>query len=273
MVKKRKIIRSIISYLPILKRLLRKSGTSPVDGHYYYNIYNSHKQKLLEAGFVFPSKIIAEIGPGDSLGVGMCAILDGFEKYYAFDIISHSDLTKNIKVLNDLKQYYADKIELIEKIEHEFKNHQLNNSLFQYENQKRIFEKVDLIISNAVLEHIIDLTEAYASMYCSLKPGGYCSHVIDYGAHEFSDIWYEHLYFSDFFWKFLMHGRMYPINRYPHSYHIKELKKVGFNIIHESLKYSNKADINKINKNLRPLFNDDDLSIKSAHIIAVKPDN
>lgn len=100
---------------------------------------------------------------------------------------------------------------------------------------------IDLILSNAVMEHVINLKEYYLTMFKWLKPGGYASHVIDYRAHEFSDNWYEHFYLNNTLCKFLMHGRMYPINRYPYSFHIKTLKEIGFEIILTEKNYGTKG--------------------------------
>lgn len=277
MVNPKKIARSAVSYMPIFKHVLKKTGTSPVQGVYYSDIYSSHKKKLSEYGFVFPSKIIAEIGPGDSFGVGMCAILDGFEKYYALDVISHTNISKNLKVLDDIKANYTNKEEIIKILQYDINNPNHLESHIQshvswFKKELIIKNSVNLIISNAVLEHIINVSDAYQAMFEWLQPGGYCSHVIDYGAHEFSNTWYKHLYYHDFLWKFLMHGRMYPINRLPHSFHLKEIEKAGFQIIYQSINNNSKADIKKINKNIKSLFNDDDLGISSAFIIAKKPE-
>lgn len=220
MINKKKIIRSVISYLPILKSVIRKRGTSPINGDYYFNIYKQHINVLISLGCNKTGTIV-EFGPGDTFGIGICAILDGFSKYIAIDVIKHFNIEKNMKVLMDLRKYFNNESlfnELIKEI-------QSPNVLLQYYNIDSFsFEKVDLIISNAVMEHVIDLENYYRKMFMMLKPEGFCSHVIDYGAHEFSDIWYEHLYLNQKFWKFLMHGRMYPINRFPHSYHIHILK-------------------------------------------------
>lgn len=267
MIRKKKILRSVISYIPGVKNLLRKSGTSPVNGDYYYNIYNTHIQLLQKFGFQ-KGGILVEFGPGDTLGVGICSILDGFLKYIAVDEIKHFNIEKNIIALNDIRKFYSDKDKFI-KLQKDIES---GGDIIRYYPYAKLNEirNVDLILSNAVMEHILDLEDTYKLMYDMLKPGGYCSHVIDYGAHEFSDIWYEHLYLNDFFWKFLMHGRMYPINRKPHSYHISLLKKIGFEILCEKKYYAKKAEILKLNKNLKKIFSEEDLNVASSHIIIRK---
>jgi hypothetical protein len=45
---------------------------------------------------------------------------------------------------------------------------------------------LDLVFSQAVLEHVDDPEETYKTMVAWLKPSGYASHVIDFSAHYLS---------------------------------------------------------------------------------------
>jgi len=47
-------------------------------------------------------EVIAELGPGDSLGIGLAALLSGANTYYAFDVVSHASNKRNIEVFDDL---------------------------------------------------------------------------------------------------------------------------------------------------------------------------
>ena len=40
---------------------------------------------------------IAEVGPGDSIGVGLLALLLRVEKYYAFDVVRFANVKKICK--------------------------------------------------------------------------------------------------------------------------------------------------------------------------------
>ena len=40
---------------------------------------------------------IAELGPGDSIGIGLAALLTGANIYYAFDIIQFASNQMNLK--------------------------------------------------------------------------------------------------------------------------------------------------------------------------------
>lgn len=52
---------------------------------YCYRVWLKHLALSVEAGMSFPGKV-AEIGPGDSLGVGVSALLTGVSTYHAYDV-------------------------------------------------------------------------------------------------------------------------------------------------------------------------------------------
>ena len=56
----------------------------------------------------------------------------------------------------------------------------------------------DMVLSQAVLEHVDDLAHAYQKMYDWLKPGGVMSHVIDFRCHHTARSWNGHWTYSDF---------------------------------------------------------------------------
>src|SRR6185436_623875 len=51
---------------------------------------------------------------------------------------------------------------------------------------------VDLILSQAVMEHVENLPGAYKAMYGWLRPGGFASHQIDFRSHELFSKWDGH---------------------------------------------------------------------------------
>ena len=58
-------------------------------------------------------------------------------------------------------------------------------------------DSVDLIFSQAVLEHVEDLRNTYRAMYRWVKKDGFISHQIDFESHGLSDEWNGHWSFSD----------------------------------------------------------------------------
>ena len=53
-------------------------------------------------GLNIKPKYVAEIGPGDSLGMALCALITGVNKYTIFDSQENVDKDNNYKVFEDL---------------------------------------------------------------------------------------------------------------------------------------------------------------------------
>jgi len=47
-------------------------------------------------------KIIAELGPGDSLGIGLAALISGCDKYFALDVVEHANAERNSRIFGEL---------------------------------------------------------------------------------------------------------------------------------------------------------------------------
>ena len=47
------------------------------------------------SGLSTQPEVVAELGPGDSLGIGMAALLTGAEVYYAFDVVEYASNQRN----------------------------------------------------------------------------------------------------------------------------------------------------------------------------------
>lgn len=59
-------------------------------------------------GLGMPADIVLELGPGNSLGIGLCALLSGADKYYALDIANYLDREVNLRVFGELVELYRD---------------------------------------------------------------------------------------------------------------------------------------------------------------------
>ena len=218
--------------------------------------------------------IVAELGPGDSIGIGIAALLSGADRYYAFDIIRYSDLSRARGIFDELVRMFVDREpvpgagefpSLNPKLEDYAFPHGLLDgewlrsalspqrvaairsaidlaadapSMIQYQAPWNDLAgvpggSVDLIYSQAVLEHVDDLDGAYASMRRWLKTGGLMSHQIDYRCHGKADTWNGHWTYSDLAWKVVVGRRAYLLNRVPHSSHLAMLKRNGFDVVSE----------------------------------------
>jgi hypothetical protein len=132
-------------------------------------------------------------------------------------------------------------------------------------------DALDMVFSQAVLEHVDGLPEVYRAMYEWLKPGAFMSHQIDLKCHGSAHGWNGHWAYSDFMWKLVRGKDVWLINREPYSTHVALMTQAGFRIVGEQLVKS--ASTVK-RAQLAPKFRaipDSDLETTDAFVQAIKP--
>ncbi len=100
------------TFVPILKGLLskftgyKKKAPAPTGGtinsRYCYSVWLRHLVHACRSGYINDNATVAELGPGDSLGTGLAALLCGCSRYYALDIFKYWDVERNLKIFNEL---------------------------------------------------------------------------------------------------------------------------------------------------------------------------
>ena len=97
--------------LPLAKGIVKKlfvgrnydystGGTN--NSRYCYTIWMRHLVFAYNNGIKNINGTIAELGPGDSLGIGLTALLTGCSKYYAMDVHKYWDIQKNLEIFDEL---------------------------------------------------------------------------------------------------------------------------------------------------------------------------
>ena len=227
-----------------------------------------------EHGLSTDPRVVAELGPGASLGIGLAALISGVDRYYALDVVRHANTTLNLKVFDRLVELFRarevipaedefptvipkldsyrfpDRVFTPKRLDIALEEKRLarirksvispdsEDSRIRYQvpwDNKEVIEygSVDLIFSQAVLEHVDDLPVTYERMNKWLKANGYMSHTIDFRCHRTVRDWNGHWTHSDFVWK-LIRGRLpYLINRAPYSKHAELINSSGFEIVDE----------------------------------------
>ncbi|MCK5797343.1 MAG: methyltransferase domain-containing protein [Deltaproteobacteria bacterium] len=90
---------------------------------------------------------------------------------------------------------------------------------------------VDMILSQAVLEHVNDLPAVYEAMTTLLAPGGTMSHQIDFTSHGMAREANGHWGYSDRTWKLIVGKRPYAINRASHETHHRLIRDMGLRVV------------------------------------------
>ena len=261
-------LKGAITYVPLFNRWSNSQAGSPVGARYFYSVWLRHLVKIASVRTQFSINVVAELGPGDKLGIGICALLSGAERYIGLDRIAFGLRADNLSLLEELASLFKKRTPIpddremvgvypklddysfpnhlitkdtldftlsdhrLEKLRNCLHGNDLNTDLFSYAapwNSAKILNpvSVDLLISQAVLEHVDDIEGAYEAMRIWLKPNGVMSHRIDYTSHGITKDWFGHWTISPGLWRLVRGRRAYLINRKPHSSHISALQQRG----------------------------------------------
>ncbi len=255
-----------ITYVPKAHDLLRRGTGGTTSSHYCYSVWLRHLVSAAKAGLSVSPAHVAELGPGDSIGIGLAALISGADTYSALDAVPHAVSERNIAVFDDLVELFRRREpipgpEEFPRVRPTLGDYSFPDWLLPASRldmalaQDRIGRlradliagtgairyiapwnseglikagSIDLIVSQAVLEHVDDLPNAYRSMARWLRPGGYMSHQIDFKCHGMAEAWNGHLGYSDRTWK-IMRGRLpYLLNRKVYSEHLAYMRDAGF---------------------------------------------
>jgi hypothetical protein len=259
----------LLSCVPGLHRLLRRGTGGSTSARYCYSVWLRHLVLNARVNPTLQFRAVAELGPGDSIGIGLAALLSGAERYFALDALPHAQTARNLAVFEELIELFraraaipgddefpdvlprledysfpaqllsADRLEQtlapqrLQRIREDIARLQGSVSYMPkwYERGQIADGAVDLIISQAVLEHVDALEGAYEAMSRWLSPGGFMSHQIDFKCHSTAEKWNGHLAYSELTWR-LMRGRLpYLLNRRVLAEHRALASAVGFDDI------------------------------------------
>jgi SAM-dependent methyltransferase len=304
--------KGLLTYIPALNDFVApKFGGHTDSAQYCYGVWMKHLTLLRAHGLTTIPDTVAELGPGDSLGVGICALLSGANHYVGLDVMPHSNPRRNQLIFKDLVPLFRNRAPNKDKgwpgfaeylDERQFPSHILTEDVLRESlDPERLAEidlavsvpskgaaitaeykapwfdptviqesTVDLILSHSVLEHVVDLRDAYASLYQWLKPGGWMSHQIDFKSHGISKRWNGYRGCSETVWKLMFGKRLFMINRHPPSTHLKLLREAGFKLVTQQ-KFLRTDGIGR--DELAPLWADiseEDLNCSGMYVIATK---
>jgi hypothetical protein len=308
----KQLIKGIVTFVPGAYRALSRKRSDGTDSaRYCYSVWLRHVVMAHHNGLSTCPRVAAELGPGDSIGIGLAALLSGVDKYYAFDIVEYADVGRNVAIFDDLIALFAGKEDIpgddeFPRVEPKLDCYAFPNDVLTDERLRAALEpgrlkmirasildmnrpgsvvqykvpwydstiveedSLDMIFSQAVLEHVDEIKLTYGKMHTWLKPNGVMSHAIDFKSHDSADEWNGHWAYGDSVWKIVRGKRPYLINRLPHSHHIDLIHKNGFKIVCD---ITTQIPSNIAIDNVAPRFRemkDEDLITGSAFIQAVK---
>ncbi len=300
------LFKGIGSRLPILSQLVCRStgGTSSAG---CYTVWLRHLAQLRRHNAWPPFGAVAELGPGDSIGIGLCAILSGAPKYLALDARKYGNNSSQLVILNEIISLFEatnnsqrsptfpgvwppalslepaqcpskdpNTVSRLRRSLDSGDDKPLASDQIEYiapwnqENLLSYPSEIGLVFSQAVLEHVDNISDLYISLGKKLRPGAIMSHVIDFTSHGLATTWHGHWTINDFQWHIIRGRRPYLINRMPWSMHRRLLESNGFKIIETIVKHDQALARARLAPSLAPIFEEDDLRTAGVYVIAMK---
>ena len=302
------VAKGMATFVPVASRFANSAAGSPVGARYFYSVWLRHLSSIVKVRSRFSYDVVAELGPGDALGIGLCALLSGARRYIGMDRIAFGLRADNLTLLDELIELFHRREPIPDDAELPGVHPKLDDYAFPSAvvtdealaasmSPKRVARlrealqgslafsddallslvapwdasaqvrpaSVDLLVSQAVLEHVDDVDAAYGAMRRWLKPQGLMSHRIDYTCHGITHDWYGHWTVSPAMWRVVRGRRAYLVNRLPHSTHVAALRRNGFEIL-ECV--PTPSDTPAPAAEVRIPHDAADLSIKGAFVVA-----
>ena len=220
MVRMRRLIFNAATFVPgvaaipavrrrIVNRAIGTGGT--ISGRYCYSVWLRHLLWAANSGLQTSPHVVAELGPGDSLGTGIAALLSGAEQYFALDVVAHANADRNLEILDELVALFSAQADIpgdrefpgmypklgdyrfpsailgreriaaalqsdrITRIRHSLTDTAAPGSMVQYRApwlDGSVIQPgaIDMIFSQAALEHIDELEQAYRDRSSGKSP-------------------------------------------------------------------------------------------------------
>jgi SAM-dependent methyltransferase len=101
------ILRGLCTYLPGGRHALAPQRAVKCEtASYSYGVWLKHLTLLWRSGMREIPRTLVELGPGDSIGVGIAALLSGVESYSGVDPMPFAKVRRNLTVFNELVRMF-----------------------------------------------------------------------------------------------------------------------------------------------------------------------
>lgn len=116
-VRMRSLLTGAATFVPGVRLLSgrRTGGTS--SARYCYSVWLRHLCYARQNGLPAVFETVAELGPGDSLGIGLAALLSGTTRYLALDVVRYADKSHNLLIFEELVALFRDRAPIPDELE------------------------------------------------------------------------------------------------------------------------------------------------------------
>ena len=111
------IVKGLVKHIPGVKKFLSNRIGGTIESRYCYSVWMRH----LHHWNIFNNGVpenVAELGPGDSLGIGLASLLCGTKHLYALDVVKYWDNKRNLEIFEELVALFRSRANIPDDIEY-----------------------------------------------------------------------------------------------------------------------------------------------------------
>jgi hypothetical protein len=307
--------KGVATYVPLAYSLFgqKRMMTAGITAKYCYEVWLKHALLVDEISQTGIPNVVAELGPGDTIGIGIAALLSGSSKYIGVDVRRFLDVDACAGIADELvilfrcrrpyphngwaevrhlldEQSYPSRLLTPSRLASALSDNRVElilsevkgalagsgSSMISYvapmsDPSVIADNSIDLLTSQSVLEHVVNLRETLRNVFRWLKPGALTSHQLDLTSHNIVSGWDGHRSFSDGAWKLVVGKRPFMINRLPYSSIVSTFEECGFEILRaDRMQMQPTVSRDEIARSWQE-SSDEDLQTFGGYVIARKP--
>ena len=103
----RPVLRGLATFVPVLGQFLKERKGGADTARYCYSAWLRHLVMAQNSGLSTRPQVVAELGPGYSIGIGLAGLISGASRYYALDIVEFAGTERNLHIFDDLLSLFS----------------------------------------------------------------------------------------------------------------------------------------------------------------------
>jgi hypothetical protein len=307
----RTLATGMLSYLPGAREVYRRHFFHPgaTSAMGCYGVWLKHLSLTLSNGMRGIPRTVVELGPGNSIGVGLAALICGADEYHGLDAVPTLERDDTMRLFDELVALFraratplnaegytrygdggfprdalpsdllrnllsVDRLLALRQQVERFmagRSSALNYAAPWNEQALNRAGRVDFVLSHAVLQHVGSVDEIFASVARLLRPGGFSSHQVSFDSHGITTDWNGHWACPTWAWNLALGRKDFLVNRIPHSRLLTAVRHSGLEVAADLIEEDNGGLDRSALHHDWAWLEDDDLVIRDAFVVVRKP--
>lgn len=144
-----------LTFVPGLRQVTARRTGGTTSARYCYSVWLRHLTVMAGAGLPTRFGTMVEVGPGDSLGIGLAALLSGGDRYVALDIVRYAEPERNLRILREVTDLFRARAPIPD--EREFPRVQPRLADYRFPHGLLSADRLDAMLDPRRLRHLESL--------------------------------------------------------------------------------------------------------------------